>query len=175
MMADWVSALGGWVAAVVGVFTLYLVIKDRIAQRAGTLISWIDPAADDLAILRLTYERPAEIHEPVTAEVKLLDSCPASIRLPVGPGATEPPWSSFVRCPMYPRAEHRMTGDVLARTLEGGVTALSVRIVIMVGRTRVLTVRRKVRVDQPPPRVLLERDRTWRRARGYSIPGDPKN
>lgn len=63
-MADWVAAWGGWVAAAAAVFTAYLVIKDRLAQRAGILISWMDPVADTsgLAVLRLTYELPGEIH-----------------------------------------------------------------------------------------------------------------
>lgn len=176
-MADWVAAWGGWVAAAAAVFTAYLVLKDRLAQRAGILISWIEPLADTsgLAVLRLTYERPGEIHEPVIAEVTLLGPKPASIRLPVGPDAPEPPWSGFVRCQMYPRAEHRMTGDVLARVTMGEVLALSARIVILVGRTKVLTARREVRIDQLPPRVTLERDREWRRKRGFWIPGDPKD
>lgn len=176
-MADWVAAWGGWVAAAAAVFTAYLVLKDRLRQRAGILICWIDPLADTpgLAVLRLTYERPGEIHEPVIAEIALLGPAPVSIRLPVGPGASEPPWSSFVRCPMYPRAEHRMTGDVLARVETGEVVELSVRIVVLVGRTKVLTARREVRRDQPPPRVILDRDREWRRKRGYWVPGDPKD
>lgn len=176
-MADWVAAVGGWVAAAVAVFTAYLLLKDRLRQRAGVLISWIDPLVDTsgMAVLRLTYERPGEIHKPVIAEVTLLGPDPAAIRLPVGPGAPEPPWGNLVRCPMYPRAEHRMTGDVLARTPTGELAELSVRIVVFVGRTKVLTVRREIRLDRPPPRVILERDREWRRQRGYWVPGDPKD
>ena len=176
-MADWVAAWGGWVAAAAAVFTAYLVLQDRLEQRAGILISWIDPLADTggLAVLRLTYERPGEIHEPVIAEVTLLGPGPASIRLPVGPDAPEPPWSGFVRCAMYPRAEHRMTGDILARMATGEVVDLSVRIVVFVGRSKVLTARREVRIDRLPPRITLERDREWRRKRGYWVPGDPKD
>lgn len=176
-MADWAAALGGWVAAVVAVFTAYLLLKDRLQQRAGVLISWIDPLVDTsgMAVLRLTYERPGEIHEPVVAEVTLLGPDPTSIRLPVGPGVQEPPWGGFVRCPMHPRAEHRMTGDVLARVPTGEVVELSVRIDVLVGRAKVLSVRREVRLDQPPPRVILEREREWRRQRGYWVPGDPKD
>jgi hypothetical protein len=175
-MADWVAAWGGWVAAAAAVFTAVLVLKDRLAQRAGVLICWIELLADtnSRAVLRLTYERPSEIHEPVTAEVTLLGPGRASIRLPVGPEVPEPPWGSFVRCSLYPRAEHRMTGDVLAQVSTGEVVDLSVRIVIFVGRSKVLTARREVRIDRPPPRVMLERDREWRRKRGYRIPGDLK-
>jgi len=176
-MADWVAALGGWVAAAAAVFTAYLVLKDRLAQRAGTLIAWIDPLTNSggLATLRLTYERPHEFAEPVVAEVKLLSPNLASIRLPVGPGAPEPAWSGFVKCPMYPRAEHRMTGDVLVRMATGEVLNLSVRIVVRVGQAKVLTTRREIRTEQPPPRVILERSREWRRKRGYWVPGDPKD
>lgn len=55
-MADWVAALGGWVAAAVAVFTAYLLLKDRLQQRAGVFISWIDPLVDTsgMAVLRLT-------------------------------------------------------------------------------------------------------------------------
>lgn len=176
-MADWIAAWGAWVAAAAAVFTAYILLKERLQQRAGTLISWIEPLADTggMAVLRLTYERPSEIHEPVIAEVTLLDPRSCSIRLPVGPDVPEPPWSGTVQCPMYPRAEHRMTGDVLARMATGEVVALSVRIAVLVGRIKVLTVRREVQIDQPPPRVTLERDRKWRRKRGYWVPGDPKD
>jgi hypothetical protein len=75
---------------------------------------------------------------------------------------------------MYPRAEHRMTGDVLAQVATGEVVELSVRVDVRVGRVKVLSVRQEVRLNQPPPRVVLERDREWRRQRGYRVPDDPR-